>query len=607
MSSLRPLRIGGACAFWGDSNKGVEQLAQGGDVDVLVFDYLAELTMSILASAKSRDPELGYASDFVSALKPVLKQIATRKIRCLSNAGGMNAHACARALRSVVEQAGVELSIAVVEGDDLMPALSEIRAAEVQEIFAGTPLPAEVTSLNAYLGAFPVVAALEGGADIVITGRCADSALALAALIHHFGWSAEDYDQLAAGSLVGHMLECTTQATGGLYTDWWRVPGWDNMGFPVAECAADGSFVLTKPGGTGGLIVPMVAAEQMLYEVADPANYVLPDVTCDFTSVTIEQDGENRVRFAGARGCGPTGTYKVSGTWVDGYRLSTTLTIVGDDAADKGRRMADAVFTRTRRLLAEAGHGDYSEVGYEILGSELPSYGATAKPDAREVVLRIAARHPSREALDILSREIAPLGVSAAGGTTGFSGRQKPSKLIRLYSFLWPKSRVSVRVDFDGRKHPVAPAWFASGSRRMEGQRYPASPIPGGERVVLPLSALAVARSGDKGDVAHVALIARAPRFAALIGEQITAEAVRKYFSHLVRGPVTRFDVPGVCAYNFVLQEALGGGGAASLRNDALGKTLGQVLLSHPISVPTPWAKEADPGYQGQFASERTA
>jgi hypothetical protein len=602
MGAADTLRIGGASAFWGDSNHAVGQLVAGAGVDVLVFDYLAELTMSIMASARAKHPEAGYATDFVAALAPVLPAIKARGTRVLSNAGGIHPQACARALRKAADAAGVTLRIAVVEGDDLLPMQEQVRAAGVTEMWSGAPLPPGLTSMNAYLGAFPIVAALERGADVVITGRCVDSALALAALIHRFGWRPDDYDRLAAGSLVGHLLECTTQTTGGLYTDWWKVPGWDDMGYPIAECAADGSFVLSKPPGTGGLIVPTVAAEQLLYEVTDPANYLLPDVRCDFTGVTIVPAGENRVRIAGARGGAPTPTCKVSGTWLDGHRLSTTLTFVGDQAVEKGRRAVEAVIARTRRLLTAAGHADYAEVCIEVLGSEIPSYGASARPDAREVVVRLAVRHPDVRALGILSKEIAPIGTAGASGTTGFSGRPKASPVFRLFSFLWPKDRLAVVVDLDGERLPVRPHPPQEAQEPSRGSRFAPVALPGGEYVERPLSSIAVARSGDKGDVAHVAVIARRPEFAALIGEQITAEAVARWFAHLARGAVTRYEVPGVDAYNFVLMEALGGGGAGSLRNDPLGKTFGMVLLAHPVRVPVDWLPLTEPGYRGEVA-----
>jgi len=603
MASQDTLRIGGAAAFWGDSNRSVEQLVRHGNVDVLVFDYLAELTLSIMASAKSKNPELGYATDFVKAVAPHLRTIAERKTLLLSNAGGMNPHACANALRQAADAAGVQLRIAVVEGDDLLPAKAQVQAAGVKEVFSGAPLPEGLTSMNAYLGAFPIVAALREKADVVITGRCADSALALAALIHRFGWSPRDYDRLAAGSLVGHLLECTTQTTGGLFTDWWKVPRWDDMGYPIAECQADGSFFLCKPPGTGGLVTPLVASEQMLYEVTDPSNYLLPDVTCDFSSVTIEQAGENRVRIAGARGRAPTPTYKVSGTWLDGHRLSTTLTFVGADAVAMGRRAVAAIVTRARRLMAEAGHADFKGVCIEVLGSEEPSFGAHARPDAREVVVRLAAHHESVKALEILATEVAPMGIAGAPGTTGFSGRQKPHAVFRLFSFLWPKDRVPVAVAIGGERKAVDLPATAAEFVPREGQRHAHQPLPAGDRVTVPLSAIAVARSGDKGDRAHLAVIARQPKFAAVIGEQLTEAAVKDWFGHLARGQVQRFDVPGVAAYNFVLDEALGGGGAASLRNDPLGKTFSQIILTRPVSIPAAWLPDTEPGYTGTVAS----
>lgn len=543
-ASRETLRIGGACAFWGDSDAGAAQLVHGGNVDVLVFDYLAELTMSLLQKARSRDPKAGYAADFIHAVGPHLPTISERGIKLLANAGGMNPRACAEALRRAAEAHGVALRIAVVEGDDLMDRREEIAGSQVTEMFNGAPLPAALTSMNAYLGALPVAAALAKGADVVITGRCVDSALSLGALIHCFGWSADDYDRLAAGSLVGHILECTTQTTGGLYTDWWRVPGWENMGFPIADCHADGSFHLGKPPGTGGLILPTVVAEQMLYEVGDPANYLLPDVTCDFNDVRMEQAGENRVLVHGARGRPPTDRYKVSATWADGFRLSSTLTIAGDDAVAKAERTGEALLARSRLMMREAGFGDFSETLVEVLGSEKPSYGQQARGvAAREVVMRFAVRHADAAALNIVAKEVAPFGVSAAQGTTGFSGRPKAGPVFRLFSFLWPKDRVEVTVTLDGETWPVSiPPGMPVDQARGEGTRYPEhqTAAPSGETVTAPLSALAVARSGDKGDISNIAVIARQPQFAALIGEQVTPEVVRRYFQHLVRGPVRR-------------------------------------------------------------------
>ena len=288
--------IGGASGFWGDSVTGPMQLVASGRIDFLVFDYLAELTMSLLASARMKDAELGYATDFVSvAMRAVLKDALAQNIRIIANAGGVNPRGCAAALQALADELGVSVRIAVVEGDDVMPLLPALRDEGVRELQSGRPLPDKVVSANAYLGALPIKAALDAGAQVVITGRCVDSAVTLGALMHSFGWAVDDYDRLAAGSLAGHILECGCQGAGGLHTDWECVPDWAHSGYPIVECGADGSFIVTKPEGTGGLVTPATVGEQLLYEIGDPARYVLPDVVCDFTQVTMTQAGVSKL------------------------------------------------------------------------------------------------------------------------------------------------------------------------------------------------------------------------------------------------------------------------------------------------------------------------
>ena len=299
------VRIGGASGFWGDSVAGPIQLVERGEIDYLVFDYLAETTMAILASARLKDPAAGYATDFIdSAMRNVLAQVAKKRIRVLANAGGINLESCRQALLRLAAELGVSLRVAVVEGDDVNGRLQELDPVQMDGV---TPaeVPAKTLSANAYLGALPVARALDEGADVVITGRCVDSALTLGPLIHEFGWRVDDYDRLAAGSLAGHIIECGCQATGGLHTDWERVPDWADAGYPILECAADGTFVVTKPPATGGLIEPLAVAEQLVYEIGDPKAYVLPDVVCDFTDVRIVGVGEGRVGVSGPRGLAP--------------------------------------------------------------------------------------------------------------------------------------------------------------------------------------------------------------------------------------------------------------------------------------------------------------
>jgi len=596
MNPSKIVRIGGASGFWGDSSVGAPQLVASGRIDYLVFDYLAELTMSILAAARLKKPEMGYATDFVAvAMKSVLKDAMARGIRVVSNAGGVNPQGCADALRALAAELGVSVKIAVVTGDDVMPLLPGLREASppVRELQSGAPLPARVLTANAYLGALPVKAALDAGAQVVITGRCVDSAVTLGVLMHEFGWGAADFDALAGGSLAGHIIECGCQATGGLHTDWQDVPDWPHIGYPILECDADGSFTVTKPEGTGGLVAPQVVAEQMLYEIGDPAAYLLPDVVCDFTRVRIEPAGDQRVRVHGARGRAPTATYKVCATHVEGFKTSAQLTVVGFDAVAKARRTGEAVLARVGELLAAQGLAPFSATHIEVLGSEGP-YGPHAQPAAagmREAVLRLSARHPDKAALELLAREIAPAGTSWAPGTTGAGGRAGVSPLIRQYAFLLDKQRVAPQVHLDGAALALPPgeALPAAGAAAPADDRELPVEAPSGPTLEVPLIRLAWARSGDKGDTSNIGVIARRPEWLPLLRAQLTPQRVAQHLAHLVEGPVTRHEVPGIHAFNFVCEQALGGGGMASLRNDALGKGMAQILLALPVRVPAAW------------------
>ena len=582
------VRIGCASAFWGDSTAGAEQLVRRGEIDFLVFDYLAEITMSLLARARARKPELGYVPDFVEAIAPLLPEIKQKGIRIVSNAGGINPQAAATALRRKAEEVGITLNIAVVTGDDLTSRADEIRAAGVTEMFSGAAVPEKLTTMNAYLGAQPIALALDRGADVVITGRCVDSAVVLGPMVHTFGWSWTDYDKLAQGSLAGHLLECAAQVTGGLFTDWRDVPGWDDMGMPIAICSADGSFVVTKPPGTGGLVVPLSVCEQMLYEIGDPAAYILPDVVCDFRDVSMTVSGPDQVRVTGARGRPPTPTLKVSATWHDGYRVIGTLTIGGYEAAAKAERAGEAILARVRRLLSARGIPYFSETSIEVLGSE-SMYGPwrhSAAKDNREVVLKIGARHRDQEALEMLAREIFPPGSSMAQGITGFfAGRPGVQPVLRLFSFLWPKEKMPQVVHFGGADINVP---FAPSQPLLPSAAVPAAPkAVGVADATLPLIALAVGRSGDKGTSANIGLIARKPDDLPWIRAALMEEVVRDWFAHLGVTKVERFELPGMNAFNFLLHDALGGGGVASLRVDAQGKAYAQMLMDYPIPVPS--------------------
>jgi len=586
------IRIGGAGGFLGDSQIAAPQLLATGKLDYVVLDYLAEVTMSLLARSQAKTPAGGFARDFTDWVwKDNMQALKAGGVKLVTNAGGLNPAACRARMEELAAEAGLSFKIAIVDGDDLRPRAAEIAGGPEMFTGAEAPDPARTLSLNAYFGAQPIAEALAAGAEVVITGRVVDSAVVLGPLVHEFGWSWDDYDKLAAGSLCGHVLECGAQATGGLFTDWEKVPDWAHIGYPIAECEADGSFIVTKPEGTGGLCVPATVAEQILYEVGDPQSYLLPDVTCDFSQVKVEDVGANRVRVTGAKGRAPSGSYKVCQTYQDGWRILAVMPVVGRDAARKAERQAAAVIERVEELLRGRNLPPFRAVRVEALGAEA-TYGAQARTrDVREVVCKIGVEHEDRAALDVFMREVESPSTSMSVGTTGwFGARPAAAPVVKIHSFLIERGKVPARVDVDGRTlSPEPPA--------VRSEPAPA-PIPAGataapsgpEAVMVPLISLAWARSGDKGDAFNVGVIARRPEFMPYIRAALTEETVKAWFAHEFDGAaaptIRRYEVPGLDALNFHLMQSLGGGQMATLRLDALAKGKAQQLLDIDVPVP---------------------
>jgi hypothetical protein len=443
--------IGNGQGFWGDSPDTPWEMITRGDLDYLTLDYLAEVTMSIMMRQKLRDPERGYATDFLAFLERALPILMARGVKVVTNAGGLNPAACRRRIGEIAERVGVfGLKVGIIEGDDILPRLPEILEAgnPLQHMDTGQPLSElkpKVLSANAYLGAGYVADALDAGAHIVIAGRITDTSLTLGPLLHEFGWDRDDWGRLAAGIIAGHIIECGAQATGGNFTRWWEVPNLWDIGYPIVECYPDGRFVVTKHPGTGGMVTVDTVAEQLVYEMGRPEEYITPDVVADFTSVRLSQEGPDRVLVEGARGREKTPFYKISATYHEGYKAVGHLTISGPRAVDKARLCAEIVWRRLARAGVSVPREDRM---VEIVGAGACLPGIMEAPcEPPEVVLRMGLRCRDRRKVARFGMELAPLITSGPPGITGFAGgRPKPQEIVAYWPALLEKSAVDPHV-----------------------------------------------------------------------------------------------------------------------------------------------------------------
>jgi hypothetical protein len=437
-----PVRIGNGCGFWGDNLDAPVLLAEQGRLDYLTLEYLAELTMSILALQKQRDPQAGFATDFLDALErlcPILRQQPSLKV--ITNAGGMNPAACAGRARAILDNAGLtNRVVATVSGDDLLPRLDQLMAQgnAFINLDTGEPLSSvrsRVVSANAYLGAKPMVDALKQGASIVITGRVADVSLTLAPAVHEFGWAWDDWDRLAAGTVAGHLIECGAQVTGGLWCNWQEAPDLANVGYPIAEIESTGTFRITKPPGSGGRVNLETVSEQLLYEVGDPTGYLTPDVTADFTRVSLSETNPDTVQIHGAHGKPATDSYKVSIAYRDGFTASGTLVVFGPDAPAKAKRAGQMILDRLARAGFKPEHTNIECLGAGdcVPGVVLPVADTSGSPP--EVVLRVGVRDSRRAAVERFTKEFAPLVTSGPPGITGYTTGRPPVREVFAY---WP-------------------------------------------------------------------------------------------------------------------------------------------------------------------------
>lgn len=453
MTGRAPVLVANGQGFWGDSPLGPVRLVREGPLHYLTLDYLAEVTMSILQKQKRRDPKLGYATDFPRMLERVLPACMEKGIKIVANAGGVNPLACREACAAVVRKLGLRgVRIGVVAGDDILADLPRLIAEgeELRNLDTAEPLSTildRVESANVYVGSFPIAEALGQGAHVVIAGRCTDPALLGGPLVHEFGWKAGDVDRLAAATVAGHIVECGPQCTGGNFASWREVPDMARLGYPIAECHPDGTFVITKHPGTGGLVDVRTVTSQLLYEMGDPKRYIGPDVVADFTTIRLAQDGPDRVKVTGVRGAPATPTYKVSIAYRKGWKAQGQLTVAGPDAVEKAQLCAKVVF---ERLAMDGVVYAPEERLVEILGAGVCHAGIAPAGDPNEVVLRIGVKSEDEKKVARFGYELAPLVTGGPPGVTGFAGgRPAPAEIIAYWPALIAKSKVRTSVSVE--------------------------------------------------------------------------------------------------------------------------------------------------------------
>lgn len=581
------ITIANCGGFWGDDPTAAKRQVLGGKVDYLVMDYLAEITMALLQKARARNPEAGYTADFLSQLRDVLPACVEGNIKIISNAGGINPLACKAAVEALAKELGVseQVRVGVVMGDDIFDSVKSLAddGEALVNLDTGETIDAvvdQVLSANVYLGARGVVKALEMGANIVITGRVTDTGVTLAPMLYEFGWDENDWDKVATGIVAGHIIECGVQCTGGNFTDWRKVPRWTDMGYPLVEASADGSFVVTKHPDTGGLVSVHTVTEQLLYEMGE-AGYLAPDCVARFDSIQLTDDGPDRVRVSGIKGQAPPEKLKVSISFANGYRAFGRLLITGPDVLEKARICTQSFWD------SAGGQDNFDDthscfVGYD--GSH-PPYNE-AEPS--EVLLQVAARDADRTKL---SRDFAPQLVpkvlSSIPGVTYIAdqGRPRPSEVVGYWPALISRDRVTVRVMVGDQSVSVDCAAPTAPSEAFAPEEVSAVFKSSGDKVTVALVDLCLARSGDKGDTSNVGLIARSDAIYQWMIDTITPEFVKNRFAGICHGRVDRSELPNLRAVNFLLHESLGGGGTLSLLLDPQGKTYAQYLLATQVEI----------------------
>ncbi len=589
----KKIRIGNAGGYWGDDMDALRRQLTGGSLDYITMDFLAEITMSILRKQQLKNPALGYAGDFLTQLETCLPLIVEKNVRVINNAGGINPVGLGRQILALARKMGFDLKVGVVYGDDISGRLYELTAAgekftnmETGEDF--TDIRRRITSANAYLGAEPVVAALDAGCQIIVTGRVTDTGLTLAPMIHEFGWAMDDWDKMAAGIIAGHVIECGAQASGGNITDWHEVPSFHNMGYPIIEMHKSGEFYVTKHKRTGGMVSEKSVKEQVVYEMGDPAQYISPDGVAFFDTIKVEEAGADRVKISGIRGGPAPEMFKVSMAYDDGWKAEGEILVCGPEIEKKAAAVAEVFWEKV-------GH-EFEQTSTALVGAGSIWPDAVAGGRPNEIYLRFGVLDHDLAKINDFSKALPALILAGPSGmAVSTQGRPRPRQVVAYWPALMRRDGVTAKIltfdtdcseDFQEIHFPVRGDMGEPVKSDEPRVRRKAAKFSGQIKEVQ-LRRLCYARSGDKGDTCNIGVLARSPRVYDWMVSKLTAKVVKKFFTGRVFGKVTRYELDNLEGLNFLLEQALGGGGTTSLLVDPQGKTMSQALLEMKVKVPS--------------------
>lgn len=590
----KKIRIGNAGGYWGDDLSALKRQLTGGPLDYITMDFLAEITMSILQRQKAVKPELGYAVDFLDQLKECLPLIVKKNVRVISNAGGINPIGMGRRIVQMAQGMGLDIKVGIVYGDDIVNDLYELTAAGERFTNMETgkdflDVRSRISAANIYLGAEPVVRALEAGCQVVVTGRVTDTGITLAPMIYEFGWAMDDWNKMASGVVAGHIIECGCQASGGNITDWHDVKSFDNIGYPIIEMESSGNFVVTKHKRTGGLVSEKTVKEQLIYEMGDPSNYISPDGVARFDTLKLDSDGNDRVKVSGVKGRPEPECLKVSMAYEDGWKSSGSILVSGPDTKAKAKIIADTFWKKLNHK--------YDATRSDMLGSGSIWPPQLSNGESNEILLRFAVRDQSFDKVRDFGKTLSSLILSGPAGmaVTG-GGRPKPSRVIAYWPALIRRTRVKAKVltidcsgheDFFEISFPIRVQSQTEVSLPIDKPKKKKKAPARGNMTSIRLQEICYARSGDKGDTCNIGVLARSSEIYDWLLDNLTATIVKSFFKGITFGKVIRYELDNLHGLNFLLEETLGGGGTKSLMIDPQGKTLAQALLQMNMKVPS--------------------